>query len=300
MRRIVFLVLTLAALTSLVACGAAGSALQGKTWQLTAFTEKVPAFQGVVPAEDQPNYTLTFNSDDTFNAQADCNQVNGTYEVTGTSGLTITPGASTMAFCGEFSLDGLYVHGLSQAASYAIADDTLTITLQDEGTMTFTAAAAEESAAASAGSSAAAASATPKPSAKPSTAPTKSPAASVAPGAGLTGKAWQLTAITEKVPAFQGVVPDAEQANYTVEFLADGTFTAKADCNNVSGTYTTADPAAASGDIQIVPGPSTLVACPEGSLGDLFTLGLGSAASYAVADGGLTITLADQGTLTFK
>ena len=117
---------------------------------------------------------------------------------------------------------------------------------------------------------------------------------------GLTGKTWQLTAITEKVPAFQGVVPDPEQANYTIEFLADGTFTAKADCNNVSGTYTTADPSAPSGDIQIVPGPSTAAACPDGSLGDLFVLGLGNAASYAITDGGLTITLANQGTLTFK
>ena len=58
-------------------------------------------------------------------------------------------------------------------------------------------------------------------------------------GTGLTGKTWQLTAITELVPAFQGVVPAADQPNYTIEFKADGTFNAKADCNTTSGAYTT-------------------------------------------------------------
>ena len=124
--------------------------------------------------------------------------------------------------------------------------------------------------------------------------------ACTAAGSGLTGKTWQLTAITESVPAFQGVVPEADQANYTIEFLADGTFNAKADCNQVSGTFTTADPAAASGDLQIVLGPSTLVACPEGSLADMYVAGLDKAQSYAVANSELTITLEDGGTLAFK
>ena len=115
-------------------------------------------------------------------------------------------------------------------------------------------------------------------------------------GTALTGKTWQLTAITEKVPAFQGVVPAADQANYTIEFKADGTYSAKADCNMVSGTYTTTS----AGGLTIVLGPSTLVACPEGSLGSQYVAGLGNAASYAIADGQLTITLKDGGTLVYK
>jgi heat shock protein HslJ len=113
---------------------------------------------------------------------------------------------------------------------------------------------------------------------------------------GLTGKVWQLTAITEKTPAFQGVVPAADQANYTIEFKNGGTFDAKADCNMVSGTYTTTS----SGGLTIVPGPSTLVACPEGSLGPQYVAGLAAAASYAIANNQLTITLTDGGTLVFK
>jgi heat shock protein HslJ len=115
-------------------------------------------------------------------------------------------------------------------------------------------------------------------------------------GGDLTGKTWHLTAITEKIPAFQGVVPDADQANYTIEFKADGSFQAKADCNQVSGRYTTT----ASGGMTIALGPSTLVACPEGSLGTQYVTALGDAGSYAIANGQLTITLKDEGTLVFK
>jgi heat shock protein HslJ len=115
-------------------------------------------------------------------------------------------------------------------------------------------------------------------------------------GGGLTGKTWQLTAITEKVPAFQGVVPAADQANYTIEFKSDGSFSAKADCNVLSGTYATTS----SGGMTITLGPSTLAACPEGSLAPQYVAGLGNAASYAIADGQLTITLTDGGTLVYK
>ncbi len=115
-------------------------------------------------------------------------------------------------------------------------------------------------------------------------------------GSSLTGKTWQLTAITEKTPAFQGVVPANQQANYTIEFKSDGTFSAKADCNNVAGSYTTTS----SGGLTITPGPSTLAACPEGSMGDQYVQGLANAASYAIANNELTITLDDSGTLVFK
>jgi heat shock protein HslJ len=113
---------------------------------------------------------------------------------------------------------------------------------------------------------------------------------------GLTGKVWQLTSITEKTPAFQGVVPAADQANYTMEFKTDDTFSAKADCNMVGGSYK----ATSSGGLTIVPGPSTLVACPEGSLGQQYVAGLSAAASYAIASNQLTITLTDGGTLVYK
>lgn len=106
------------------------------TWQWTASTEAVPASQSVVP--DPENYTITFASDGTYTGKADCNQIAGTYTVDG-SNLTIASGPSTLAFCGEASLDTLYLAGLGKVATYAIAGDQLTMTFTDDaGTMTFT------------------------------------------------------------------------------------------------------------------------------------------------------------------
>ena len=94
--------------------------------------------------------------------------------------------------------------------------------------------------------------------------------------------------------------PDDQQANYTITFNDDLSFNAKADCNSLSGTYETGDPAASSGPLTISPGPMTLVACPEGSLADLFVIGLGSAESYAIENDVLTINLVNGGTLSFN
>ena len=110
----------------------------------------------------------------------------------------------------------------------------------------------------------------------------------------LTGPTWQLTSVTEKVPAFQGVVPPEDQSRYTITFNEDGTAAIKADCNNVVATYTTEET-----NISIVPGPSTLVACPDDSLGDKFVAGLSSATTYNIRPGGLTLYILNEGQLEF-
>ena len=273
-----------------------GPSLIGQPWALSAVTSKTPAFQGVVPAYQQPDYTITFNADGTYSGTAACNRVAGTYKTSGDS-LTITAGASTLAYCPQVSGDSdfgtIFAHSLTEAATYAVTTDTLTITLTDGGTMTFGPLQALPSSAHS------------------------SAAASLAPGgrppAELLGKTWKLTGITEKVPAFQGVVPGADQSKYTIEFQADRTFTAKADCNQVGGTYEmhrggqsdqNADDQVGPGgaSMTILPGPSTLAACPPGSLADLFVVGLGSVGGFAIADNQLTLQLAagDGGKLQFS
>jgi heat shock protein HslJ len=270
------LVMLALAAVALGACSSGSSGLTGKTWQLSTITEKSPAFQGVVPTADQPRYTIEFKTDGTFAALADCNRVAGTYTTSG-SNMTIKLGPSTLVACPDGSFGELYAVALGKAASYAIANDQLTITLSDGGTLTFVA-----------GTASASAGATATPAATAGTAPS--------PIAGLTGKAWELTALTEKTPAFQGVIPPADAGKYTIQFKDDGTFAAKADCNQVAGSYT----ATAAGAMTITPGPSTLVACAEGSLGDLYVLGLTNTTGYELASGQLTLKLKDGGTLQFK
>jgi heat shock protein HslJ len=110
----------------------------------------------------------------------------------------------------------------------------------------------------------------------------------------LTGKAWQWTAWSTVTPAAQEDV--ADPARYTIEFGSDGTFVATADCNTVSGTYTST----ASGGLKIYPGPSTLVACGDDSLSDVFVEKLGLATGYTFFRSEMTINQADLGTMTFK
>ncbi|HEY7283123.1 MAG TPA: META domain-containing protein [Actinomycetota bacterium] len=112
-----------------------GSDLVGPTWRWTHLTETEPAHQSVVP--DPQNYTLTLSDDGTFSARADCNQVHGSYTTNGSS-LTLKPGASTLAACGDNSLDTQYVTLLGTVTSYDIKDTDLTMQLgQGAGTMGF-------------------------------------------------------------------------------------------------------------------------------------------------------------------
>ncbi len=331
MRTLTIIALAIAATAILAACGSGSDQLTGRDWRLTAITEKVPAFQGVIPAEDQGKYVIRFNDDGTYVGTADCNQIAGTYETNRRDSLTINPGISTLALCPEGSYADLFVHGITQARSYEIKDVILTITLSDRGTMVFVVGLPGSSAPAATDqpTEAPTASPTPKPTAsptpkptpsptptakptaaptgeptakptvaptpKPTPKPTPAPTAPPTPGGDLTGKAWQLTAVTLKDPAFQGVVPADQQSNYTISFATDGTFSARADCNTVNGGYATTS----SGGLTITPGPTTTVACAEGSYSDLYIIGISKAASYAVAGDQLTITTTDQGTLVY-
>ena len=108
--------------------------LTGQTWQLTL----VAKADGNITINDPTRYTITFNSDGTANAQADCNVNIMTYTLGEGNALTITPGISTMAFCGPGSLDQVYLGGLANAMSYRLEEGNLIIDmLYESGSMVF-------------------------------------------------------------------------------------------------------------------------------------------------------------------
>jgi heat shock protein HslJ len=83
------------------------------------------------------------------------------------------------------------------------------------------------------------------------------------------------------------VVPDPE--NYTLTLDEDGSFSAKADCNQASGTYeATADA------LTLTLGAVTRKACPPGSLGDQYLGLLPQAASFRVQGSQLELGLVDE------
>ncbi|NJN83311.1 MAG: META domain-containing protein [Caldilineaceae bacterium] len=89
------------------------SSIQGIVWQWLSLTEKSTG--NTTPVPDPQLYTIVFNADGTFNGQADCNAISGAYSQE--NGFSITLGPSTMAFCGEASLDQLYVTTLGNIAA---------------------------------------------------------------------------------------------------------------------------------------------------------------------------------------
>ena len=108
------------------------------TWQWTNLVESEPASQSMVPNPE--DYTLVFRGDGTLEIQADCNMVQGTYFQEG-SALIVELGASTMAACGEDSLDQLYLATLDQVNSFGmqagqlkLSGENFTMSFNDGGT----------------------------------------------------------------------------------------------------------------------------------------------------------------------
>lgn len=326
MRRVLVVAVALA-LSGLFLAGCAVSntdQLTATTWYLVSGTEKNPAWQWTVPTDAQDRYTIRFEKEGTFSSRADCNQLAGSWTASGSDRITITSGPMTMAFCGKPSFDVLYAGLLGQVRIWNVASTGMTMTLADGGRLDYTSVAppgaeptTEPSAAPTtpAPTVTATVTGTPSPSTtttRPSPGPTTTVTATATatttatvtatptPGPGLTIRTWQLTAFALKVPVFAGSVPQDQQSNYTIQFHADGTFTARADCNTLNGTYSPADPSGSTGSLSLVPGPATIKGCGEGSYGDLYITGIANTASFTIEGERLVLTLADSGTLTYQ
>jgi para-nitrobenzyl esterase len=105
---------------------------------------------------------------------------------------------------------------------------------------------------------------------------------------GLGGTSWQLV-------KFQGgegalAVPD-DKMKYTFAFGADGTLSARIDCNRGRGGWKSSGP----GRLEIGPMAVTRAQCPPGSLHDLVLRQLPHVRSYLIKDGRLFLSLMADG-----
>ncbi len=82
-------------------------------------------------------------------------------------------------------------------------------------------------------------------------------------------------------------VAPADPSRYTIEFRADSTAAVHADCNQGSGRYTLIE----GQKLEIGPIVTTLIGCPEGSLGNEYVMELGAVEGYQVSGDTLSITL---------
>lgn len=86
-----------------------------------------------------------------------------------------------------------------------------------------------------------------------------------------------------------------DSQKYQLVLWDDGTFSARADCNQLSGNYTVSG-----NSLTFELGPQTLVACQEGSLSDQYIALLGNVVTYITLDGQLFLNLmADAGNMIF-
>ena len=110
--------------------------ITGIQWQWAQLTETEPASQSVVP--DPENYVLILMADGSASLKADCNMVLWTYTLEDSSLTFNTLGPSTLAFCGEESLDQQYLSLLGKGGTVSLEDGRLVLELNENaGRMVF-------------------------------------------------------------------------------------------------------------------------------------------------------------------
>ena len=236
-------------------------------WQWADLEETEPAAQSVVP--DPERYTVIFRPDGSANLQADCNFLNVSYTVDGSSLTFDMFGPSTLAFCGEDSLDQQYLALLGQVASFTLEDGRLKLSLAGEaGVMGFI-----------------------------NGGPAEEPVIDEQPqeaAAEVTSVTWLWTTFKDQAGENDIEVPNP--ANYTLTLMPDGTASIQADCNMVGWTYVLQGSALTFNTL----GPSTLAFCGEESLDQQYLTLLGNTASYIIDENNLILNLmADAGSMIF-
>ena len=111
---------------------------------------------------------------------------------------------------------------------------------------------------------------------------------------GLAGTSWQLVKFVGGDDTT--LVPD-ERSKYVMQLNADGSVTARVDCNRGRGTWKSNAP----GQIEFGPLALTRASCPPGSLHDQWVKQWPYVRSYVLQDGHLFLSLmADGGVYEFE
>jgi heat shock protein HslJ/uncharacterized protein YraI len=219
------------------------------TWQWADMIETEPASQSVVP--DPENYTVIFRADGTAEIKADCNQVHGTYTQQG-SALIITLGPSTMAACGENSLDQQFLSSLDQVNTFGMQSGDL-ILAGENFTMGFKNGGTEE--------------------------------IELVNPDDLLDKLW--TWERHFIPETNLEERIDDPSSYTLTLNPDDTYAFQADCNLGSGSFTATE----TGQIQFEAGPLTLAECgPDSHYQEMLNT-LGSAQEYKFEENGEVLVL---------
>ena len=110
------------------------------------------------------------------------------------------------------------------------------------------------------------------------------------PAHALVATAWNW--VSSQTPTGNVSVPTPK--NYAVAFLTDTRSAVQADCNKGNGSYAVEGNTIKFGNIAM-----TMMACPPGSMANMFMRELGSASTFRIVGDRLTFEIAGGGSMTF-
>jgi heat shock protein HslJ len=270
--------------------------LEGTPWKLASL---LSTKGGAFPPLPGTEITALFQGGK-VTGSAGCNNYSAAYKASGDKLTITTPAATTRMACPAPTMqqETAYLAALGSVTNYKINGDKLELRNAAGNLVASYIAPVPAAAAPIVPAPAKPVTPTLAPAAPVVPAPAKPVTPTVAPAPAAPAAKDQLTNTLWKWVRFVSPVEAVDIANsdkYTVVFQTDGKVNITADCNKVSGTYKTIG-----SRIQIQLGPSTMAACPPGSLSDQFLVGLRGAALYFMEDGNLYIEIfADSGVMKF-
>jgi heat shock protein HslJ/uncharacterized protein YraI len=226
------------------------------TWQWVGGREASGANYQVA---DPENYTLTFSDDGMLFIVADCNTSRSTFELTGNQ-LVVTIGATTLVACEPTSLSNQFLAQLEQSAIIGTGFGNLVIVLADQVSEMYF---------------------------QSVTIVTDTVELEPVTQEQIVNILWQWTNLVELEPANEIGVGDPE--NYDLVLRTDGTYSAKADCNRLAGTYELLG-----AKLTLNPGLTTLAMCTPESNYDLYMSLLARVTGVGLREGLLVLVLDDN------
>jgi heat shock protein HslJ len=242
--------------------------LTGVLWQATNYNN---GQQAVVNVLDGTQITALFGEDGSLSGAAGCNNYTTSYTVDGDQ-ITIGPAATTRMLCAEpegvMEQEAAYVAALETAATFSIQGGVLELRTADDAMVAlYRSAGPADDAATDAG-------------------------AAEEAGAEIVDVTWQWV---ETAYADDTTLTVDDPTKYTMTLLPDGTVALQVDCNSGGGSYSL-DGSLLSLDVAVM----TRMACPEGTLSDVFVRELNAAATHVMDGEDLVINLfADAGNMRF-
>lgn len=224
--------------------------LTNKTWEWIRRDPNSNQMDEIIVPNPE-NYTLFFNDDGTLHAKLDCNERNGRYTTSNPGNIFMELDTTTLAFCGEDTLDEQLAMMFGPAQSYHFEDNknVLALAWVAGGPIDYFR------------------------NAESATLPPE-----------IVNKTWQWTSLESAILDVGITNPE----KYLLQFNEDDTVTIQADCNLVEATYTSTG---SSLNIHLNPptAPATLADCPDAPLGEFYLLSLDTSQDFTMGDNTLML-----------